>query len=70
MVFFKEMSTYFDIELQDETPASVFLNYKVYSNFFTGEYRKGSTIKILIFGHRTEQSIQVRDGKFILNGKK
>ena len=66
------MSTYFDIELQDETPASVFMKLRELTPTFLLESieRGVDQSRYSFLGIGAAQSIQVRDGNFILNGEK
>ena len=65
------MNKYFDIELNDETPASVFMKLRDISPTFLLESieRGVDQSRHSFLGIGVSQSIQVRDGTFILNGE-
>ena len=71
MGFFFEMNKYFDIELNDETPASVFMKLRDISPTFLLESieRGVDQSRHSFLGIGASQSIQVRDGTYILNGE-
>ena len=65
------MNKYFDIELNDETPASVFMKLRDISPTFLLESieRGVDQSRHSFLGIGVSQSIQVRDGTYILNGE-
>ena len=65
------MNKYFDIELNDETPASVFMKLRDISPTFLLESieRGVDQSRHSFLGIGASQSIQVRDGTYILNGE-
>ncbi|MAJ30084.1 MAG: anthranilate synthase component I [Gammaproteobacteria bacterium] len=65
------MNKYFDIELNDETPASVFMKLRDISPTFLLESieRGVDQSRYSFLGIGASQSIQVRDGTYILNGE-
>ena len=65
------MNKYFDIELNDETPASVFMKLRDISPTFLLESieRGVDQSRHSFLGIGASQSIQVRDGTYILNGQ-
>ena len=65
------MNKYFDIELNDETPASVFMKLRDISPTFLLESieRGVDQSRHSFLGIGASQSIQVREGTYILNGE-
>ena len=65
------MNKYFDIELNDETPASVFMKLRDISPTFLLESieRGVDQSRHSFLGIGASQSIQVREGTYILNGQ-
>ena len=65
------MNKYFDIELNDETPASVFMKLRDISPTFLLESieRGVDQSRYSFLGIGASQSIQVRDGTYIINGE-
>tara|TARA_B100001996_G_scaffold64616_1_gene46609 strand:- start:476 stop:1870 length:1395 start_codon:yes stop_codon:yes gene_type:complete len=65
------MNKYFDIELNDETPASVFMKLRDISPTFLLESieRGVDQSRYSFLGIGSSQSIQVREGTYILNGE-
>jgi len=70
--FFFEMNKYFDIELNNETPASVFMKLRELEPVFLLESieRGVDQSRYSFLGMGSSQSIQVRSGNFFLNGEK
>ena len=70
VIGFFEMNKYFDIELNSETPATVFMKLRQLTPTFLLESieRGVDQSRYSFLGIGSSQSIQVRSGKFFLNG--
>ena len=70
MIGFFEMNKYFDIELNSETPATVFMKLRQLTPTFLLESieRGVDQSRYSFLGIGSSQSIQVRSGTFFLNG--
>ena len=70
MIVFFEMNKYFDIELNSETPATVFMKLRQLTPTFLLESieRGVDQSRYSFLGIGSSQSIQVRSGTFFLNG--
>ena len=71
VIGFFEMNKYFDIELNSETPATVFMKLRQLTPTFLLESieRGVDQSRYSFLGIGSSQSIQVRSGTFFLNGE-